>query len=86
MVATVYVSMSRSLVPFSTLGVYYDGSFYVEIAKSFPFVYGPDALDYTSHAPGYALLIWIAHGLLPVDWGAAALLASPWSYSTYRGS
>ncbi|MBW2281445.1 MAG: hypothetical protein JRG76_18960 [Deltaproteobacteria bacterium] len=69
----------RGLIPFGGLGVYYDGSFYVEIAKSFPLPYGPDALDYTSHAPGYAFLIWGIKGLTPgawVDWGLAALLAS----------
>lgn len=73
---TVWTATERGLIPFGALGVYYDGSFYIEIAKSFPLPYGPEALDYTSHAPGYALLIWIVHGLSWVDWGTAALLAS----------
>ncbi len=73
---TVAHATDRGLIPFGGLGVYYDGSFYIEIAKSFPRLYGPEALDYTSHAPGYAFLIWIAHGLGAPDWGVAALLAS----------
>lgn len=73
---TVLHATERGLIPFGGLGVYYDGSFYIEIARSFPWVYGPDALDYTSHAPGYAFLIWLAHGLGAPDWGLAALLAS----------
>jgi hypothetical protein len=73
---TVGVAADRGLIPWGGLGVYYDGNFYVEIARSFPVPYGAQALDYTSHAPGYAFLIWIAHGLGAPDWGAAALLAS----------
>ncbi len=76
---TIGTASERGLIPFGGLGVYYDGSFYVEIAKSFPLPYGPDALDYTSHAPGYALLIRAVKLATPdawVDWGMAALLAS----------
>lgn len=73
---TVQQASERGLIPFGGIGVYYDGSFYVEIARSFPFVYGPDALDYTSHAPGYPLLIRLARMAGAPDWGVAALLAS----------
>ncbi len=73
------VLSSSSLPRLSALGVYFDGSFYIEIARSFPLPYGPSALGYSSHAPGFPFLIALVHALTPsrlVDWGMAALLAA----------
>ena len=36
---------ARTGIPLQVLGVFFDGHFYLEIARSFPLPYGPEALD-----------------------------------------
>lgn len=66
-------------IPLSHLGAYFDGHLYIEIAKSFPLPFAPEARAYLGHAPGYPALIALVHGLTPdslLDWGGSALVAT----------
>ena len=79
----------REGVPLSSLAVYQDGHLYLEIAKSYPLPYAPEALHYTGQAPGYPGLVYLVHLVTPdawVDWGAAALLASWLSAAAAAGA
>ncbi|HVH19783.1 MAG TPA: hypothetical protein VNF72_15905 [Myxococcota bacterium] len=69
---------ARTGIPLQVLGVFFDGHFYLEIARSFPLPYGPEALDYAGLAPAYPALAWLLHGALGplVNWGGAMLLAT----------
>ncbi|MBW2279197.1 MAG: hypothetical protein JRG76_03845 [Deltaproteobacteria bacterium] len=72
-------SVARALKPLGALGVYFDGSYYLEIARSFPLPFPPESLSYAGQAPLYPALIWAVRGLTPdalVDWGVAALSVS----------
>jgi len=42
------------------LGVYFDGHFYIEIARSFPLPYAPEGRDYLGQAPGFSALLYPA--------------------------
>jgi hypothetical protein len=57
------------------LGVYFDGHFYIDIARSFPLPYSPEGLDYLGHAPGFSAALFLARLLTPdaLHWGALAL-------------
>jgi hypothetical protein len=66
-------------LPVASLAAFFDGSIYLEIARSFPLPYAPEAPHYASHAPGYPALIYLERQALPferVNWGWLALLAS----------
>lgn len=70
---------ARALKPLGALGVYFDGSYYLEIARSFPLPFPPEALSYAGQAPLYPALIWLLHVATPdawLDWGLAALWIS----------
>lgn len=77
---TVAVVASRSNdLPLPALAVFFDGHFYLEIAKSFPLPFSNAGLDYLGQAPGYPALAWLLRLLTPdaaVSWGTALLLAS----------
>ncbi len=67
---------ARAYKPIGALGVYFDGSYYLEIARSFPLPFPPEALSYAGQAPLYPALIWLLRVCTPdawVDWGFAAL-------------
>jgi hypothetical protein len=55
----------------SLLGAYFDGHVYIEIARSFPLPYAPEARGYLGHAPGFSALLWAARLLTfgAIDWG-----------------
>lgn len=76
----VSVAVTRGIgIPLQSLGAYFDGHFYLEIARSFPLPYAPEALDYASRAPAYPALAWLLHSLLTgsaLNWGGAMLLAT----------
>jgi len=66
-------------IPWNTLGAYFDGHLYLEVARSFPLPFAPEGLDYTGQAPGYPALAWGLRVLLPnalFDWGTLLLLAA----------
>jgi hypothetical protein len=66
-------------LPVPGLAAFFDGSIYLEIARSFPLPYAPAAPHYASHAPGYPALIYLLREALPLDrvnWGWPALVAS----------
>jgi hypothetical protein len=69
---------ARTGIPLQTLGVFFDSHFYLEIARSFPLPYAPEALDYSGYAPGYPALAFLLHALFAplVNWGGAMLLAT----------
>ena len=70
---------AQALKPLGALGVYFDGGYYLEIARSFPLPFPPEAISYGGRAPLYPALIWLVHLLTPdalVDWGQAALYVS----------
>lgn len=69
---------ARSGLPLPVLGVFFDGHIYLEIARSFPLPYAPEALDYAGFAPAYPALAWLLHGALGsvLNWGGALLLAT----------
>lgn len=70
---------SRALKPLGALGVYFDGSYYLEIARSFPLPFPPESLSYAGQAPLYPALIWLVRIVTPdawVDWGLAGLWVS----------
>lgn len=78
-VLTSVLAARDSAMSVGALGVYFDGHLYLEIARSFPLPYGPGAVDYAGHAPGYPGLAWLLRALLPdawIDWGGLLLLAS----------
>jgi len=72
------VSLGHGLGALGSLGIYFDGHFYIDIAKSFPLPYDAAARDYLSHAPGYAGLIAIGRLLTPdaLNWGVLAVIAT----------
>ena len=57
------------------LGVYFDGHFYIEIARSFPLPFSPRGLDYAGQAPGFSAALYLARLATPaaLDWGLLAL-------------
>lgn len=66
-------------IPLPALAVFFDGSLYLEIARSFPLPYPPEARDYVNRPPGYPALIYLAHLAVPAslaNWGALALAVS----------
>jgi hypothetical protein len=66
-------------VPLGQLGVYFDGHLYIQIARSYPLPYPPEAHLYVSHAPGYPAAIALGRVLLPdaaFNWAELAVLAS----------
>jgi hypothetical protein len=78
-VATAAICARGPQLPIGSLGVYFDGSLYIEIARSFPLPYGDQAIGYAGHAPGYPLGIALVRLATPdswLDWGGAALIAS----------
>ncbi|MEZ4217399.1 MAG: hypothetical protein R3E88_13025 [Myxococcota bacterium] len=64
--------------PPSTLGAFFDGHLYIDIARSFPLPYAPEGRDYLGHAPLYPALLALARALTlhALDWGALAVVAS----------
>jgi len=64
--------------PPSTLGAYFDGHLYIDIARSFPLPYAPEGRDYLGHAPLYPALLAFARAatLHALDWGALAVIVS----------
>lgn len=83
LVSVVTASLGHGLGELGSLGIYFDGHFYIDIAKSFPLPYDAAARDYLSHAPGYAGLIAIGRLLTPdfLNWGVLAVLAT-WASAT----
>jgi len=78
-VATALLGVSSAKISLSSLGVYFDGNLYLEIARSFPLPYSPQGPDYLGQAPLYPALIHVLRLLTPdapFDWGLLALLAS----------
>ncbi len=76
---TSLLAASDSAMSLGALGVYFDGHLYLEIARSFPLPYGPGAIDYAGHAPGYPFAAWLLRVLLPdawVGWGGLLLLVT----------
>lgn len=66
----------RAGIPFSELGVYFDGHLYLQIAKSFPLPYAAEGRDYLGQAPLYPALIWLARLVVPAGlagWGTLAV-------------
>lgn len=59
----------------SSLGVFFDGYLYLEIARSFPLPYAAEGRALMGQAPGYPAAIWLAHGLSlgAVNWGLLAV-------------
>ena len=57
----------RAGVDLASLGVYFDGYLYVEIAKSFPLPYASEGRIYLGHAPGYPALIYLIEKILPSE-------------------
>lgn len=57
------------------LGAYFDGHFYIEIARSFPMPYSAEGLDYLGHAPGFSAVLFLARVMTPetLHWGMLAL-------------
>lgn len=63
-------------VSVSTLALYYDGSQYLAIAKSFPLPYSLEGTDYAGRPPLYPAAIYLARLLIPrgvADWGEVAI-------------
>jgi hypothetical protein len=78
-VLTSWFGARDSALPIGALGAYFDGHLYLEIARSFPLPYGPGAVDYAGHAPGYPFAAWLLRVLLPnawLDWGGLLILVS----------
>ena len=76
--ATSVLVARAAAVPLGSLAVFFDGHLYLEIAKSFPLPYAPEAIDYAGHAPGFPASIYLARLLVPdalAGWGAVALAA-----------
>ena len=78
LVSLLTTGIGHGLPALASLGIYFDGHLYIDIAKSFPFPYDAGALDYLSHAPGYAGLIALGRLLTPdlVNWGVLAVLST----------
>ncbi len=78
--AAIAFAVARAVgVPLASLAAFFDGSIYLEIARSFPLPYAPAAPHYASHAPGYPALIYLLRQALPLErvhWGWLALGAS----------
>ena len=78
-VATALLGVSSAETALSSLGVYFDGNLYLEIARSFPLPYSPEGPDYLGQAPVYPAIVYALRLLTPdalFDWGLLALLAS----------
>ena len=71
--ATVWIALGAGSVP--QLGVYFDGHFYIEIARSFPLPFSPEGLDYAGQAPGFSAALYLARLATPdaLGWGVLAL-------------
>jgi len=72
------IGTSSAGISLSSLGVFYDGHLYIEIAKSFPLPYSRAGVDYLSHAPGYPALIAAMRAVVPsglANWGLLAVWA-----------
>jgi hypothetical protein len=87
MIALALLSLSISLLTtlialgpggLARLGAYFDGHFYIEIARSFPLPYSADGRDYLGQAPGFAALLSLLRLLTPdaLNWGVLALGAT----------
>ena len=79
-VASLALSLGTTLLALGAngvteLGVYFDGHFYIEIARSFPLPFSPDGIDYMGQAPGFSAALYLARLATPdaVDWGMLAL-------------
>jgi len=75
--AVALLSARTAGVGLSGLAVFFDGHLYLEIAKSFPLPYAPEALHYAGHAPGFPAAIYLGRVALPdglLDWGRVALV------------
>ncbi len=75
-VATSWLGIRGSAETLSSLGVYFDGHLYLEIARSFPLPYAPEGPDYLGQAPGYPAVLYLARILTPdayLDWGLLAV-------------
>lgn len=77
-VATAALAARAIGVPLAFLAGFFDGSLYLEIAKSFPLPFAPAARDYAGQGPAYPALIYLARLVAPasVHWGWLALAAS----------
>src|SRR5690349_17274979 len=71
-VLTSFFAARATGIPLGQMAVYFDGHLYLEIAKSFPLPYAPEAALYAGHAPGYPAVIRLGHAL-GLDWSSAAL-------------
>ena len=60
------------------LGAFFDGHFYIEIARSFPLPYSAEGRDYLGQAPGFSVLLFLMRLLVPdgLHWGLLALAAT----------
>ena len=77
--AIMQMSSRAAGLPLSSLGVYFDGHMYLEIARSFPLPYAAEGIAYTGFAPGYPALIYASRLLVPAalaGWTSLALLSS----------
>ena len=72
------VALGHGLGDLPRLGIYFDGHFYIDIARSFPLPYGEGARDYASHAPGYGGVLWLARTITfgALDWGTLAVVVT----------
>lgn len=82
-VASLGLSAATSLLALgvdgiATLGTYFDGHFYIEIARSFPLPYAADGRDYLGQAPGFSALLYLVRLATPdaLDWAQVALVAT----------
>ena len=62
-------------VPLGYVAGFFDGSLYLEIAKSFPLPFAPEARDYAGQAPAYPALIHLARLAVPDAWAHWGMLA-----------
>src|SRR5512139_645341 len=77
--AIMQMSARAAGLPLASLGVYFDGHMYLEIARSFPLPYAAEGIAYTGFAPGYPALIYATRLLVPAalaGWTSLALLSS----------
>lgn len=87
MIALAALSLSISIVTtlialgpggLMELGAFFDGHFYIEIARSFPLPYSAEGRDYLGQAPGFSALLFLMRLLTPdaLHWGLLALAAT----------
>jgi len=79
-VASLAVSLGTTVLALgpqglAELGVYFDGHFYIEIARSFPLPFSAAGIDYMGQAPGFSGALYLARLATPdaIDWGMLAL-------------